>query len=216
MRRSRGRPTANETKIINALLLDAARELFTQNGISNSSMEELAEHLGVSKHTIYRRYAHKTALLEAVVERDIRRFREALTLAGANTTNQLSRLRRIALRYVEFGSSQDYAAFYLLVCAEAVISPELRIQLEKWSQMSLEPLYDAVLSAQSAGFLKKGQSSAKCELLVDLLEGVNNRTRLGNQESKSAARKLFQQRWLVFLSAVSVVPPDRKPPRRLR
>lgn len=37
-------------------------------------MDEIATAVGVTKHTIYRRYPSKAALLEAVVQRDIARF----------------------------------------------------------------------------------------------------------------------------------------------
>src|SRR3712207_7334480 len=64
-----GRPTKEQAAALDDLVLDGARSIFCQKGVSHSSLEEIASHLGVSKHTIYRRFPNKTALLDAVVQR---------------------------------------------------------------------------------------------------------------------------------------------------
>ena len=73
-RRGAGRPTREEAAAINDRVLDGARAAFCRQGISGASMDEIATAVGVTKHTIYRRYPSKAALLEAVVQRDIARF----------------------------------------------------------------------------------------------------------------------------------------------
>lgn len=121
-------------------LLDGARAAFCKKGVANTSVEEIAAQIGVSKHTIYRRYPNKGTLLEAVVERDITRFRDALSSPSGFAKNPLEAVEMAARRYFEIGSSRDYAAFYLSVMAEAAISTTLRSQLVLWSKASLEPL----------------------------------------------------------------------------
>ncbi|WP_437222430.1 TetR/AcrR family transcriptional regulator [Planctomicrobium sp. SH661] len=204
-RKSGGRPTRAEAEAIEARLLDGARLVFCRKGVANSSLEEIAATLGISKHTIYRRYPHKAALLEAVVERDIQQFRDALSSAAAMSKDPLKSLQRTALRYFEFGSSRDYSAFYLSVCAEAAFSPDLRKRLGDWAKISLEPLVEAIVAAQSAGDLKPANPSIVCEILVDLLEGANNRVRLQDESApdRRTPRQLFNQRWTVFLAATA-------------
>ncbi|TWU09788.1 HTH-type transcriptional regulator AcrR [Allorhodopirellula heiligendammensis] len=204
-RKSLGRPTKDEAAAIDVRVLDAARLLFSQKGIANSSIDELAGTLGVSKHTIYRRYASKAQLLNAVVERDINAFRNELSSAGAKTTDKLESLHEVALRYFKFGSSRDYSAFYLLVSAEAVVSPDLRERLAEWTKSALQPLLNAVSLAQSAGHLRSGSVTSICEILIDLLEGANNRVRMRDATpiSSHAARKLFDDRWDVFVKAMA-------------
>ncbi len=204
-RKALGRPTKVEAAAIDVRVLDAARRLFSQKGIANSSIDELAGTLGVSKHTIYRRYSSKAQLLDAVVERDIDAFRVELTSVGAKATDEFESLHQMALRYFEFGTSRDYSAFYLLVSAEAVVSPDLRERLAEWTKSALQPVVDAVSSAQSAGYLRSGSTASICEILIDLLEGANNRVRLRDATSISsrAARKLFDDRWQVFVKAMA-------------
>lgn len=205
-RKPGGRPTKAEAAELDARVLDGARALFGERGIANSSVDELAVALGVSKHTIYRRFPNKASLLEAVVERDIDRFRKELSAAGAESTDALESVRLTALRYFRYGSSRGYATFYLSLSAEASVSAELRSRLAGWTKHALEPLVAAVSAARSAGHLQAESTSVACEILVDLLEGANNRVRLRDEASRDrrSARKIFDQRWRAFLAAMTV------------
>ncbi|CAO3360766.1 hypothetical protein [Azospirillum palustre] len=207
-RKPGGRPTREQAAAIDARIVDGARAVFCRKGVANSGLEEIATELGVSKHTLYRRYPNKAALLEAVVGRDVGRFRDALLSAAAGEGRALDALRRAAFRYVEIGSSRDYAAFYLSVSAEAAVSPALRERLASWSRDALEPLVGFVAAAQGAGELRPGDQASVSGILIDLLEGVNNRIRLGDDglgdEGTAGGLSLlglFEERWAVFITA---------------
>lgn len=202
-----GRPSRQEAAALDARLLDGARAAFGRKGIANTSLEEIATSLGVSKHTLYRRHASKQALLDAVVERDMRAFRDSLLAASVDgeTGDPLAALRRVAYRYVEIGSRREYAAFYLPVCAEAALSASLRHHLALWSERALEPLSKAIAAAQEAGLLRAESPAEITGLLVDLLEGVNNRVRLAPAEEDDGVMLtlLFERRWAAFLAATA-------------
>ncbi|WP_307796778.1 TetR/AcrR family transcriptional regulator [Williamsia soli] len=55
-------------------LLDAAYEQFCRMGIQRSSMEDVAKRAGMSRITVYRRFATKDALVEQVILREFRRY----------------------------------------------------------------------------------------------------------------------------------------------
>ena len=55
-------------------ILDAAYELFCQISIQRTTMEDVARRSGVSRITVYRRFATKSALVDHVVRREIRRY----------------------------------------------------------------------------------------------------------------------------------------------
>jgi AcrR family transcriptional regulator len=186
-------------------LLDGARAAFARNGIANTSLEEIAASLGMSKHTIYRRYPNKGVLVQAVVHRDLVLFRSALSRAGAAGAEPVEALRNVALTYFSFGTDRDYAAFYLSVNAEAAVSPSMREKLALWSATALEPLMHAIVSAQAVHGLRPGDPASICNVLVDLLEGANNRVRLGTADAfaGSASRLLFDERWDVFVAAMA-------------
>jgi TetR/AcrR family transcriptional regulator, repressor for uid operon len=55
-------------------ILDAAYEVFCRIGIQRSTMEDVARLAGVSRITVYRRFATKATLVDQVVRREIRRY----------------------------------------------------------------------------------------------------------------------------------------------
>lgn len=55
-------------------VLDAAHEQFARMGVQRSTMEDVARRAGVSRITVYRRFATKDALVEHVVRRELRRY----------------------------------------------------------------------------------------------------------------------------------------------
>ncbi len=57
-----------------ARILDAAYDQFCRIGIQRSTMEDVAKRAGVSRITVYRRFATKDALVEHVVRREFRRY----------------------------------------------------------------------------------------------------------------------------------------------
>jgi TetR/AcrR family transcriptional regulator, repressor for uid operon len=57
-----------------ARILDAAHEQFSRLGIQRSTMEDVARRAGVSRITVYRRFATKDVLVEQVVRREFRRY----------------------------------------------------------------------------------------------------------------------------------------------
>lgn len=57
-----------------ARILDAAYEQFCRMGIHRSTMEDVARRAGVSRITVYRRFATKDVLVEHVVRREFRRY----------------------------------------------------------------------------------------------------------------------------------------------
>lgn len=199
-----GRPTKEQAAVIDERILDGARAAFCRKGFANTSLDEIATQLGVSKHTIYRRYPNKGSLLDAVIERDIGNFRDALLSAPDHHAAPLEAVKVTAQRYFEIGSSREYAAFYLSVSADAAISATLRGRLATWSKKALEPLEQTIRAAQVAGFVDNGDPSAICGILVDLLEGANSRVRLQDDSggTKHLPEELFSERWAVFVAAM--------------
>ncbi|SFQ41447.1 DNA-binding transcriptional regulator, AcrR family [Actinomadura madurae] len=55
-------------------VLDAAYDQFSRLGIQRSTMEDVARRAGVSRITVYRRFATKDALVEQVIRREFRRY----------------------------------------------------------------------------------------------------------------------------------------------
>nr|WP_233510689.1 TetR/AcrR family transcriptional regulator [Actinomadura craniellae] len=84
-------------------VLDAAYEQFCRLGVQRSTMEDVARRAGISRVTLYRRFATKDALVAQVVRREFRRYfdqflveiQEAETVADRVVLGFVSSLRAI-------------------------------------------------------------------------------------------------------------------------
>lgn len=57
-------------------ILDTARSLFEERGVTSVNMEEIARASGVGKGTLYRRFPHKGVLCQALLDEPTRKFQE--------------------------------------------------------------------------------------------------------------------------------------------
>ncbi|NBH11066.1 TetR/AcrR family transcriptional regulator [Amycolatopsis sp. SID8362] len=92
-----------DTDPIRVRVLDAALEQFCRLGIQRSTMEDVAKRAGLSRITVYRRFATKDTLVEHVVRREYRRYfdrflveiKQAETVADRVVLGFVSSLRAI-------------------------------------------------------------------------------------------------------------------------
>lgn len=96
-------------------LLDAAYDLFCRLGIQRTSMEKVAKTAGVTRVTLYRKFATKDALVDQVVLREFRRYFDefrteiphAHTVADRVVLGFVGSLRAIAGNPLISGISDD-------------------------------------------------------------------------------------------------------------
>ena len=67
----RGRPRKDETGLANGRIIDAATELFLEQGFGRTTLDQVSELSRSGKSTLYGSYPNKEALFAAVVERSI-------------------------------------------------------------------------------------------------------------------------------------------------
>lgn len=93
-----GRPVAAEVERSDAArnrlkILEAARALFGERGVTRVNMEEISRSAGVGKGTLYRRFPNKGVLCEALLDEPTREFQErtlrALAEAGPGPLEKL-------------------------------------------------------------------------------------------------------------------------------
>ncbi|WP_395395950.1 TetR/AcrR family transcriptional regulator (plasmid) [Novosphingobium sp. BL-8A] len=72
--RKRGRPSLAHSAQITADILAHATTMFLTLGYEATSMEALANHLGIPKTTLYKRYSDKADLLRAVIDERVEQW----------------------------------------------------------------------------------------------------------------------------------------------
>ncbi len=63
------RRTKEDALVTRNRILDAAVEVFNQQGVSQTSLNDIAKHAGVTRGAIYWHFANKVAMFDAMVER---------------------------------------------------------------------------------------------------------------------------------------------------
>ncbi|EGI56786.1 bacterial regulatory s, tetR family protein [Sphingomonas sp. S17] len=205
IKRSAGRPTREQAQHIDDIILSGAREAFCRRGIEGTSMEELALSVGVGKHTIYRRYTGKMALLDAVVTRDLDRLRQAMDEDGTGHS-PLDRLRFAARRFFLFCVEPDSVRFMAFMTSESVFSEELRERFATWDRVLCDPIVACVREAQEAGELRGDEPAQSLfNLLADMLDGPSRRLQFDLPDPFGGldADSFFEHRWSVFLKVAT-------------
>lgn len=62
------RKTKEDAEITRQRIIDAARELFSTNGVSKTSLDKIAKHAGVTRGAVYWHFDNKTELFHAMRE----------------------------------------------------------------------------------------------------------------------------------------------------
>ena len=96
-------------------ILDTARTLFGARGVDAVTMQDIGREAGVGQGTLYRRYAHKGVLCEALLEDSMLGLYQTLT-ADADAGSPLAHLERLLDRLVAFNEAN--APLLIGACAE--------------------------------------------------------------------------------------------------
>ena len=84
-------------------IVEAARALFEEHGVTQVTMEQVAKAAGVGKGTLYRRFPNKGQLCQALLDAPTRIFQEeTMRLLGEQTTGPLDSLDVFLDRLVWF------------------------------------------------------------------------------------------------------------------
>jgi AcrR family transcriptional regulator len=84
-------------------ILDAARELFVEEGYENVSMRRIAEKIDYSPTTIYLYFKDKTDLLSQVVDETFSKLASKSDDLLEDATDPIEHLRRVGRAYIKFG-----------------------------------------------------------------------------------------------------------------
>lgn len=93
-----------EQELTKAMIMDAARELFINEGYSAVSMRQIGKTLGYSHGSIYYHFKNKAALFSAMVSEDFHTLNELLhSIVDNEEIPQEQKLEMIFRRFIEFG-----------------------------------------------------------------------------------------------------------------
>lgn len=163
-KRDRGRPRQQET---DAKILHVTLTLLAQRGYARTSLDAVAQEAGVSKPTIYLRYASKAALARAALEwLAHQRDETAPAETGDLRTDLIAQVR-----HFQRGVSRPYGVTLIAaVLTEEYETPELLALYREQIVTPRRAMIRLVLEhAQERGQLRR---SSDLDLLVNMLVGT--------------------------------------------
>jgi AcrR family transcriptional regulator len=103
-------------------LIAAAIELIDESGVEHLSIREVARRVGVSPAAPFRHFATKTALLTAIAEEAMRRFRESVASAldSVDTADPIGRLEAIGRAYLRWAA--DNPTHFQIISSRVLIA----------------------------------------------------------------------------------------------
>jgi AcrR family transcriptional regulator len=107
-------------------ILDAALEVFSERGVADARLDDIARRAGVSKGTIYLYFAGKEELFREVVRKTIVARIEIAELAShSESGSAVDALSAVMRSWFEFLRTPTYASVHRLVNAELYKFPDL-------------------------------------------------------------------------------------------
>ncbi|MFN6552405.1 TetR/AcrR family transcriptional regulator [Mycolicibacterium septicum] len=124
--------------------MDAALKLIANHGVSGTSLQMIADEMGVTKAAVYRQFKTKEEIVIAITEREMGRLEEALVAAEAEGSPRLAR-EALLDRMIE--QAIDRRGTFSIPMFDPVI---IRLQAEyEPFQRFIERLYAALLGTEA-------------------------------------------------------------------
>ena len=106
------------------LILEAARDLFTTEGYTQTSMRRIADQIGYTATAIYHHFHDKDALLNELCLCDFRALGEALRQME-QIPDPISRLRAMGVNYVRFALQNPQQFRFMFMVERPIPGPDI-------------------------------------------------------------------------------------------
>lgn len=162
-------------------ILNAAREIFSENGFHSASMKAICKSCAISPGTLYHHFISKEALIQAIIlqdqERALARFREPIE--GIHFVDYMVE-SIVSLTHEAFGQR----ALVVEIMAEGMRNPQVAAMLKNKHMTITEFVAQRMRDAQQKGEISPDINTAMTSrLLLDLTYGV-----LADIEAEDLAR----------------------------
>lgn len=199
-RRPRGRPKLDDVAQIESRLLDVALQEFLAEGYGGTSLTRIVKAAGISKTTLYTRYASKEELFRAICRQQIDRFSAVAALRSPKGPLDLvSGLKAYANRTLEISLEGDLLQVNRLIYSESGRFPELGAAAAERSQLGIADVAVFIRTCADADGVPCRDPQAVAEAFIFMLRGWYVDVLLTNREITARER----QHWVE--SAVRVL-----------
>ncbi len=153
-------------------ILQAAKDVFLDEGYELATMDAIAERAATTKRTVYAHFEHKQALFAAMVEHSAGLFMEHLGELDRGGSNYQAELERFANRFCELSTFRHAVQFQRLIIAESKRFPGLAHTVSTSIQgKALAMVARYLRELDQHGKLKVGDPKLAAEQFLDITTG---------------------------------------------
>ncbi len=153
-------------------ILDAARELFINEGYENFSMRKLAEKIEYSPTTIYLYFKNKDDLLFAICEEFFGHFSDQLNHIRAVSRDPIETLRKVVLYLMNFGLKNPNQYKLIFFTKSVYGTREELVEKESMARNTYFVFREIVQDCIDAGKMKETEADVIVDTLTIASHGV--------------------------------------------
>lgn len=151
-------------------LLQAAVRTIQKHGIQGLTLRAVGEELGVSRSALYRHFADKAALLEAVAGEGFRIFRLELLTGWQGAGRGWAGFDAMGAAYVRFALEHPW--HYRVMFGSGFDRASADPELTEESQGAFQVLVDALVELQGQGLVRRDDPQSLAHFIWALVHGI--------------------------------------------
>lgn len=170
----RGRPTQAEAKKLDLAVREAAVAVFLEIGYAGASMEAIARKAGITKRSLYARYADKRAVFADVIPWALARYTEDGSSAQVDGADDLeTALIAVGRRALARAIHPENVRLKRIAFNEAAQFPEFNVSAESMMWAGRQRAVTELLSRyEKAGEIKVDDIELAAETFLAMVEAV--------------------------------------------
>jgi AcrR family transcriptional regulator len=149
-----------------AQMLEVAERVFSSRGIQAATMDEIAEHVGVTKPLIYEYFGSKEGLLAATIERARGQLMGALIDSWVADPSAPARDRVAGVVRTFFSFIDAHEAAFALVRTEGALIGEASESVERIRQQTAKAFAEGLRTIPAFADLPANRVTAMAEILI--------------------------------------------------
>jgi TetR/AcrR family transcriptional regulator, mexJK operon transcriptional repressor len=201
-RRARGRPRLEDVADIESELVEVALSEFLKHGYGGTSMATIVKAAGVSKTTLYSRFASKQDLFIAMMKKMVEGNISARIRAVESPSRPLAdMLREFAYQSLEIGLDPIHFGVIRLIYGESHRFPELREAGEALAQASRNGILNIITDYAEREGLTFANPGIPAQFLSLALRGVHFAVVLSGTRELDAQKREEVDRMIDLLVA---------------
>ncbi|ADU48300.1 TetR/AcrR family transcriptional regulator [Intrasporangium calvum] len=153
-----------------AQMLEVAERVFGANGFHATTMDDIAEQVGVTKPLIYDYFGSKEGLLAATIERARHQLLDALITAWDSDAEAAPRERVAAVITAFFTFIDEHEQAFALLRTEGSLIGEAAASVERIRQQTAKALAEGITMLPEFADLAPGRVVALAEVMIGGIE----------------------------------------------